>query len=83
VAFLCARFPFAYNLNCNLPSLTHHRSAFILALLCMQLTQPVLLLWGKNDEILPVALADKWLAALSARPQGSGSVTRVDIDRAG
>jgi len=49
----------------------------------MQLTQPVLLLWGKNDEILPVALADKWLAALSARPQGSGSVTRVDIDRAG
>ncbi|KAF5838850.1 Alpha/Beta hydrolase protein [Dunaliella salina] len=48
-----------------------------------QLSQPVLLLWGKNDEILPIPLADKWQAALSTRPQGSGSFVRVDIERAG
>uniref|UniRef100_A0A7S3R5K7 AB hydrolase-1 domain-containing protein n=1 Tax=Dunaliella tertiolecta TaxID=3047 RepID=A0A7S3R5K7_DUNTE len=48
-----------------------------------QLSQPVLLLWGKSDEILPIPLADKWQAALSTRPQGSGSFMRVDIDRAG
>jgi len=51
-------------------------------LAAMQLPQPVLLLWGKNDEILPISLADKWQKALSTRPQGS-SFVRVDIERAG
>lgn len=41
-----------------------------------QITQETLLLWGKEDEILPVPLADKWQAALS-------SVKRVDIEKAG
>ena len=29
--------------------------------------QPTLLLWGRNDEIIPPATADKWKAALGQR----------------